>query len=178
MTIEESIKKAVKKNKQILLNKNKVSIDNSKIKNPCLLYSLDNKSIISVYFWEFIKENNYLYGFKVNNSEVTDYYKIKNFLVSTNDINDPMVNERPQFHCIEYDPTTNEVLSEYMHRGIQETKHVNGKIVQKNYICQYHDLPDDYKNKINNIPKNLINGYSCKNGHKTILLKGLDYNCT
>lgn len=168
MKIFDLINEAVIRDKEVLIKKCSIKIDSAKIESPCTLYSIDKDKIIATYFWENITGNNFFYGFKVCKNDITDYYKIANFSEKVT------LEDYPGKHCIEYNPTTGNIISEYIidHRNELETKLKDGKPIQYNHICRYDSLPDEYKEVVNerSIPHNYINGYTVKNGEKMLLL--------
>ena len=149
------------------------------IKNPCILYNTENNKCKGVYLYEQNKSlKDHYFGYKIVLNKITDFYilRTENTSLKTNTNN--IVNKFPNYHCLEYNPKDNSILSKYKiayNKITEEIKYNKDDIeVQRNYLCSYPYIPKNYiiNKRIN---KDDITGYSIKNNIKYLLLKGIDY---
>ena len=162
--------------KKILSEHIKIDINN--IANPCNLYNADTGKLTAVYLYDINEAPDHYFGYKVCYKNITDYYILRSEHAGLQNNANKILQQHPGYHCVEYDPETDKVISKYKFNHTnsvtEEVKYsVDNIELQRNYLCSYKHVPKVYYN--DNINIDTITGYSCKKGVKYLLVKGLEY---
>jgi|TARA_B110000908_G_scaffold155120_1_gene193027 hypothetical protein len=155
----------------------RIDIDIKNIINPCNLINVETNALVGVYLYEYnIHEYDHYLGYKIYNNTVTDFYILRAEHACPESNTNTILNNYPGYHCVEYLPGCNSVISKYIIKYGSMTEEIKynkeGEEIQRNYICDHTQVPGAYRNK--NIDNTTMMGFSCKKGVKYLLIKGED----
>jgi len=173
MYFEEEVASA----KELIANK----LGLTDVINPCNLLRVSDESCAGVYICPRNDEVDFYYGYKVVGQDITDYYVLRKDHQDPNTSNsNQLLNDNLGYHCIEYNPDNNSILSKYTidYTGAvtEEIKYTSGgNEIQRNYIGSYYKFPQEWKDILSKISPDYIHGYTRKKDVNYASIKGLDF---